>query len=84
MTKVWLVDREFDSKGLIRLTYATEDGDRVHVRELAEQQLYNRGGATAAIDVGDDVLESTADEEVDRYRDEAARMVEKHDPDDVV
>jgi len=51
MTEVWLVDRQFDSKGLVRLTYATEDGERVHTKELAEQRLVTGGGVTAGRDV---------------------------------
>jgi hypothetical protein len=89
MTTLWLVDREFDSKGLVRLTYATTDGERVHTKEIAEQRLYMGDGVTAAIETGEDGADedlSTVDAEADRdrFRTEARRMAADHDPDDRV
>ena len=84
MTTVWLVDRQFDSKGLVRLTYATEDGARVHTKELAEQRLVTGDGVTAGRDVDEDALGESPDDEVDRFAAEASRMAAEHDPDDVV
>lgn len=84
MTEVWLVDREFDSKGLVRLTYATTDGTRVHTKEIAEQRLFTGNGITAARDVGDEALGDTEPENVERFATEALRMAEKHDPDETI
>ncbi|WP_066412587.1 hypothetical protein [Halorubrum aethiopicum] len=84
MTAVWLVDRQFDSKGLVRLTYATEDGERVHTKELAEQRLVTGGGVTAGRDVDEDALGEAPPEEVERFAAEASRMAAEHDLDDTV
>ena len=84
MTTVWLVDRQFDSKGLVRLTYATEDGERVHTKELAEQRLVTGDGVTAARDVDESALGESPDDEVERFAAEASRVAAEHDPDDVV
>ncbi|MFA9516745.1 hypothetical protein ACERIT_05950 [Halopenitus sp. H-Gu1] len=88
MTRLWLVDREFDSKGLVRLTYATTDGERVHTRELAEQRLSMGDGVTAAIDVEEtgeeEVLAAADEEDRERFRTEAQRMAADHDPDETV
>ena len=84
MTTVWLVDRQFDSKGLVRLTYATEDGTRMHTKELAEQRLVTGGGVTAGRDVDESALGESPADEVERFAAEAARMAAEHDPDDAV
>lgn len=88
MTTLWLVDREFDSKGLVRLTYATTDGERVHTKEIAEQRLYMGDGVTAAIDVdegeGDRGLTAADEDDRERFRTEARRMAADHDPDETV
>ncbi len=84
MTEVWLVDRQFDSKGLVRLTYATTDGKRVHIKELAEQRLVTGGGVTAGRDVDENALGETEPENVERFAAEATRMAAEHDPDETV
>ncbi|MBP1922623.1 hypothetical protein J2751_001636 [Halorubrum alkaliphilum] len=84
MTEVWLVDRQFDSKGLVRLTYATEDGERVHTKELAEQRLVTGGGVTAGRDVDASALGETDPEEIERFAAEASRMAAEHALDDTV
>ena len=84
MTEVWLVDRQFDSKGLVRLTYATTDGERVHIKELAEQRLVTGGGVTAGRDVDENALGETEPENVERFAAEATRMAAEHDPEDVI
>ncbi|MUW13968.1 hypothetical protein GJ633_04295 [Halorubrum sp. CBA1125] len=84
MPTVWLVDRQFDSKGLVRLTYATEDGERVHTKELAEQRLVTGDGITAGREVDESALGEASADEVDRFAAEASRMAAEHDPDDVV
>ena len=84
MTHVWLVDRQFDSKGLVRLTYATTDGERVHIKELSERRLVMGTGVTAGRDVDENALGETDPEDVDRFKREATRMAAEHDPDDTV
>ncbi|QHS16818.1 hypothetical protein [Halopenitus persicus] len=84
MPTLWLVDREFDSKGLVRLTYATTDGERTYTKELAEQRLYASGGVTAATEVDEDALEAAAEAERERFAAEAQRMAADHDPDETV
>lgn len=83
MPRLWLVDREFDSKGLVRLRYATEDGERLFVKEIAEAQLFQRG-VTAAVDVDEGKLKSPDPEDVDRFATEASRMAAEHDPDEEI
>ena len=84
MTHVWLVDRQFDSKGLVRLTYATTDGERVHIKELSERRLVMGTGVTAGRDVDENALGETDPGDVERFKREATRMAAEHDPDDTV
>jgi len=84
MTTVWLVDREFDSKGLVRLTYATEDGERMHTKELAEQRLVTGDGVTAGREVEENALGESPADEIERFASEASKMAAKHDLDDTV
>ncbi len=84
MTTVWLVDREFDSKGLVRLTYATVDGERMHTKELAERRLVTGDGVTAGREVDETALGESPTEEVERFASEASKMAADHDLDDVV
>ncbi|EMA70825.1 hypothetical protein ACOZ35_12125 [Halorubrum xinjiangense] len=84
MTTVWLVDRQFDSKGLVRLTYATEDGERMHTKELAEQRLVTGDGITAGREVEENALGESPAEEVERFASEASKMAAEHDLDDTV
>ncbi|ELZ38057.1 hypothetical protein [Halorubrum tebenquichense] len=84
MTTVWLVDRQFDSKGLVRLTYATEDGERMHTKELAEQRLVTGDGVTAGREVEETALGESPADEVERFASEASKMAAEHDLDDRV
>jgi hypothetical protein len=85
MTRVWLVDRDVDSRNTVTMTYATPNGERAFTRQAALDRLATREGPTAAVDVEDDRLESVEDEEtVERYAAEAQRVAEKHDPEDVL
>jgi hypothetical protein len=84
MTTVWLVDRQFDSKGLVRLTYATEDGERIHTKELAEQRLVTGDGVTAGREVEESALGESPADEVERFASEASKMAAEHDLDDTV
>ena len=85
MTRVWLVDRDVDSRNLVTMTYATPDGERAFTRQAALDSLARRDAPTAALDVDDDRLTSVEDEEtVERYAAEAERVAESNDPEEVV
>jgi len=84
MTEVWLVDRQFDSKGLVRLTYATPDGERVHTTEVSERRLMMGDGVAAGRDVEASALGETPEESVGRFATEATRMAAEHEPDETV
>ena len=84
MVRVWLVDRRFDSKGLVRLTYATEDGERMHTKELAERRLVMGDGVTAGRDVDETALGEAPADEIERFAAEASRMAADHNLDETV
>lgn len=76
--RLWMVDRTYTDKGMLRLEYATPDGER----HLTKQRSLNAGDPTAAIDVEPDRLEPVTDEDTrERYASEATRMRDQHDPD---
>lgn len=80
----WLVERDYDDKGLIRLVYATEDGARRLISERSPAML-RRDSVTAAIDVPSDRLEPVADPDTrDRYASAVSAVRARHDPDDPV
>ena len=84
MTRVWLVDRDVDSRNLVTMTYATPDGERAFSRQAALDSLARRDAPTAAVDV-DDRLDPVDDPETaERYAAEAQRVAEEHDPEDVL
>lgn len=81
--RCWLVERDYDDKGLVRLVYASEDGSRRLLRERSSNML--AGGVDAAIEADPDRLDPVADPETrERYAAEVERMCERHDPDDAV
>jgi len=83
-TRVWLVERDYDDKGLVRLVYATPDGGSHLTRELSKQML-GRSAVTAAMTVEPDRLEPVTDEaRRERYATEVDRMIDSHEPDDEV
>ncbi len=85
MTRVWLVDRDVDSRNLVTMTYATPDGERAFTRQAALDSLARRDAPTAALDVDDDRLTPVEDAEtIERYAAEAERVAESNDPDDVL
>lgn len=81
--RVWLVERDYDQKGLVRLVYATPDGAGHLTRELS-QQLLQRTTVTAARAVSEGRLEPTPETDRERYAAEAGRMADRHDPEDPV
>ncbi|WP_302080054.1 hypothetical protein [Salinibaculum rarum] len=86
--RVWLVERTYgdDEQNLIILTYATPDGERTFRKERALTSFTgDRRGTKAALDVSPTNCSSVADpEKREQYAAEAARMAEKHDPDDEI
>ncbi|MBP1988250.1 hypothetical protein [Halolamina salifodinae] len=83
MPRVWLVERDVDSRNLVTMTYATPDGERAFTRQAALDSLARRDGPTAAVDVEEDRLETVGDPETAaRYAEEAERVAERHDPED--
>jgi hypothetical protein len=79
--QVWLVERTFTDKGLVTLTYATPDGERVLVEQRSANAL---GDVTAAQTVEADRLAPADEDDRERYAGEAERMAEANDPDDHV
>jgi predicted transcriptional regulator len=88
-TRVWMVERTFsaDSPHILVVVYATPDGTRY----LRKEWAFNRHGSspgptvTAARDVEAERLAAVDEAETrERYRKEAERMRERHDPDDAV
>ncbi|WP_394740991.1 hypothetical protein [Natronococcus roseus] len=76
--RCWLVEREYDDKGLVTLTYATPDGESIYRRELAASAASD---VTAAKELSSDQLEAVADEETrDRYATEVDRTASNYDP----
>jgi hypothetical protein len=81
--RTWLVERDYDDRGLVSVVYATPDGGRALRRELSAQML-RRNPTTAARDVSDTDLEPVPEGDRERYRREAERMCENHDPDEEI
>lgn len=83
-TRCWLVEREYGTKGLVTLVYATPDGERHKTSQRSLAMLRNKT-VTAAVDVPEADLEPVRDEATrERYVREADRMIEQNDPDDAV
>lgn len=83
--QTWLVERSYgNDEDLVTLVYATADGERQLTKQLSHRMLMGRE-ITAGRQISPDRLEAVDDEETrERYRAEAARMVDSHDPDEAV
>ena len=82
--RCWFVERDYNSRDLIILTYATPEGDRAFRRELAGQ-IIDSVAITAAKDVDPDNLEAVDDSETrERYANEVERVRSEHAPDDEI
>ncbi|PGF14054.1 hypothetical protein CP556_23610 [Natrinema sp. CBA1119] len=82
--RVWLVERGYNNRDLIILTYATPDGARAFRREIAAQAI-DMDTVTAARDVSPDDLATVEDaDDRERYAEEATRMAAEHDPDETI
>lgn len=84
-TRVWLVERSYGhDEDLVTLVYATTDGRKQLKQQLSHNMLYGKK-ITAAREEPPESLDDVKDEETrERFATEAARMAEKHDPDDEV
>jgi hypothetical protein len=83
--RAWLVERSYDDRNLITLVYATPDGARALRRERSATVMHQQGSrVTAAVDVAPDALSPVDPADRDRYAAEAARMADRHAPDDEV
>lgn len=83
VVRLWLVDRDYDDKGLVTLVYATRDGEGRRRFEWAAASL-GRREVTAAIDSDPADLDPVPADLRERYRKEARRMADRHDPDEEV
>lgn len=79
----WLVERDYDDRGLVSLVYATPDGERALRREVSARML-QRNPTTAAREVRVSDLEPVPEADHERYRREARRVEENHDPDEEI
>lgn len=82
--RCWLVDREYDDRDLVTLTYATPDGTQKRVYQRASTLLRDNP-ATAAITVDPTDLTPVTDPDTrDRYASEATRIESEYQPDDTI
>jgi hypothetical protein len=83
--RAWLVERSYDDRNLITLVYATPDGERALRKEIAATVLHQGGTRiTAAIDADEAQLAAVDATDRERYATEAARMADRHNPDDEI
>lgn len=81
--RCWLVERDYDDKGLVRLVYATPDGARRVTQERSARMLGD--GVPVARDIDPADLTSVPDPDTrSRYANEVTRLQEQHDADDMV
>jgi hypothetical protein len=81
--RVWLVERDHGDRTLVSVVYATPDGERA-LRQERSLETLARSPITAARDVDPGRLDPVPADDRERYAAEAARMRERHDPDDEV
>ena len=82
--RCWLVERDYNDKGLVTLVYATPDGQRC-LQSNRSSTMLTKQGVTAATDADPEKLRPVDDDATrERYESEVARMRERHDPDEEV
>ena len=81
--RTWLVERDYDDRGLVSLVYATPDGERALRREVSARML-QRDPTTAGRDVAPEDLEPVPEADRERYRREVERVRADHDPDEEI
>jgi hypothetical protein len=83
--RVWLVERTYsdDEQNLIISTYATPDGERYYRQERALTTFSGTdSGTPVAREVAASNLGTSDPDDRERYAAEAARMAERHEPDE--
>ncbi|MEZ3142354.1 hypothetical protein [Halobaculum sp. MBLA0143] len=81
--RLWLVERSFDTRNSVTLTYATTDGGQRYRIQATVDRL-SRDPATAAVARDEEAVTTTPESDRSQYAAEATRMAERHDPDDTV
>lgn len=81
--RCWLVERDYDDKGLVRLIYATPDGARQVTQERSARMLGDGVPLTRDIEATD-LTPVTDPATRSRYAKEVDRLQESHDPDERV
>ena len=85
MTRLWLVEREYDDRNLISFVYATTDGTQQLRKELSATLLQQRNEpVTAAIEVDEDELAPVDPDQQERYATEAQSVAENNEPDEPI
>jgi len=81
---VWLVERDYNDKGLVTLVYATPDGERA-VQQHKSSNMLSKQGVTAATEIDPARLRPVEDDDRrERYATEASRVADRNDPDDEI
>lgn len=81
--RCWLVERSLEDGRVLTLTYATPDGTQSVTRQRSIAGADD--GVPAAVQIEAATLHPVENEEqVDRYREEVARVRDRHAPDDYV
>ena len=85
MSRLWLVEREYDDRNLISFVYATTDGTKQLRKELSATLLQQRSEPiTAAIEVDEDELAPVDPDQQERYATEAQSVAENNEPDEPI
>jgi len=78
----WLVERDYEHESMVKLVYATVDGER-HVTQQRSSALLQKKPVTAGTEVEERRLEAVEDEaDRRRYATEAQRVAANNDPDE--
>jgi hypothetical protein len=82
--QVWLVERDYNDKGLVTLVYATPGGER-SIQQHKSSNMLSKQGVTAATEVDPEKLRAVEDDERrERYATEVERVAANNDPDDPI
>jgi hypothetical protein len=83
--RVWLVERSYgNDEDLVTLVFATTDGEHQLKKQLSHNMLYGKTITAAREEDPADLAPVNDPDTKERYANEAARMAERHDPDDEV
>ncbi|MFB6282652.1 MAG: hypothetical protein ABEK59_01795 [Halobacteria archaeon] len=85
--RLWMVERTFsrDIRNVVRLTYATEDGERYLVKEKAVSNPQDADSIPCSIEAEESRLSEVPDVDMrERYEREAGRLMEEKSPDESI